>query len=87
MGKDRCVGLGEFLCMKLDALVDKWHRKFFHGIKMSESGGILINDGLIEARDIVFEHIHPIFGKSKMDKTYLEQNSQANHAKGLAAQG
>lgn len=38
---------------------------------------------VIEARDIVFTHNHPAFGKAEVDKTYETQNSEARYAQGL----
>jgi hypothetical protein len=33
-------------------------------------------DGVIvPAKDLVFEHAHPVFGKGQMDATYEKQNS------------
>jgi glycosyltransferase involved in cell wall biosynthesis len=37
---------------------------------------------IIEARDLVFEHQHPAFGKAEMDETYAKQNSEAAYAYG-----
>jgi hypothetical protein len=39
---------------------------------------------IIEARDIVFEHLHPIFGKAEWDETYARSNSDKNFANGKA---
>lgn len=40
-------------------------------------------DGVvIEARDIVFEHLHPAFGKGEMDAGYARQNAQSEYLKG-----
>lgn len=42
-----------------------------------------IRDGvIIEARDLVFEHVHPAFGKAEMDATYAASNSEARYAEG-----
>lgn len=37
---------------------------------------------IVEARDIVFTHNHPYFGKAPMDKTYAEQNAPARYEQG-----
>jgi hypothetical protein len=43
------------------------------------------DDGvIIEARDIVFEHLHPVFGKAEWDETYARSNSDKNYANGKA---
>lgn len=39
---------------------------------------------VIEARDVVFEHAHPAFGKGKLDATYLRQNSKERYDQGAA---
>lgn len=37
-------------------------------------------DGIVvDAKQIVFEHLHPVFGKSDTDKTYEETNSKENY--------
>jgi hypothetical protein len=42
-------------------------------------------DGVvIEAKDIVIEHMHPAFGKGEMDETYARSNAPANYEAGLA---
>jgi hypothetical protein len=33
------------------------------------------DDVIVQARDLVFEHLHPVFGKAEMDETYAKQNS------------
>lgn len=38
---------------------------------------------VIEARDIVFTHDHPAFGKAPVDKTYIEQNAAHRYEQGL----
>jgi len=43
------------------------------------------DDGVIvEARDIVFEHLHPCFGKAEWDETYARSNSDTNYQNGKA---
>ncbi len=37
---------------------------------------------VIEARDIIFEHRHPVFGKAPMDATYAAQNAPEKYAAG-----
>ena len=40
-------------------------------------------DGIvIDARDVLFEHVHPITGKVEMDKTYEDQNSPERYHTG-----
>jgi hypothetical protein len=39
---------------------------------------------IIEARHIVFEHLHPVFGKAEWDETYARSNSDNNYANGKA---
>jgi hypothetical protein len=42
-------------------------------------------DGVvIEAKDIVIEHLHPAFDKGEMDETYARSNAPANYESGLA---
>lgn len=43
-------------------------------------------DGIvIEARDVLFEHTHPICGKAEMDETYKQQNAPERYKDGAAA--
>ncbi len=39
---------------------------------------------VIEAKDIVFKHRHPVFGTAEMDQTYAVQNSAERYAEGKA---
>jgi hypothetical protein len=40
-------------------------------------------DGVvIDARDVVFEHLHPAFGKGEMDATYARSNDSVNYKAG-----
>ena len=40
-------------------------------------------DGVvIDARDVVFEHLHPVFGKGEMDAVYARSNDSANYKAG-----
>jgi glycosyltransferase involved in cell wall biosynthesis len=39
---------------------------------------------IIEARDIIFEHLHPVFGKAEWDETYARSNSDTNYQNGKA---
>lgn len=42
-------------------------------------------DGVvIDAPDIVIEHLHPAFGKAEMDETYARSNAPENYEAGLA---
>jgi hypothetical protein len=42
-------------------------------------------DGVvIDAKDIVIEHLHPAFGKGEIDETYARSNAPENYASGLA---
>lgn len=41
-------------------------------------------DGVvIDRRDIVFEHLHPAFGKAEVDATYMRGNSEPAYRKGI----
>jgi hypothetical protein len=37
---------------------------------------------VIDARDVVFEHLHPAFGKAEMDATYARSNDSVNYKAG-----
>jgi hypothetical protein len=37
---------------------------------------------VIDARDVVFEHLHPVFGKGEMDAVYARSNDSANYKAG-----
>lgn len=40
-------------------------------------------DGVvIDARDVVFEHLHPAFGKAEMDAVYARSNMRSNYVEG-----
>lgn len=39
---------------------------------------------VIEARDLVFQHNHPVFGTAPMDATYAQQNAAQRYAEGQA---
>jgi len=40
-------------------------------------------DGVvIDARDVVFEHLHPVFGKAEVDATYARSNMRCNYDQG-----
>ena len=40
-------------------------------------------DGVvIDARDVVFEHLHPAFGKAEVDETYARSNMRSNYVQG-----
>lgn len=42
-------------------------------------------DGVvIDARTLVFQHLHPAFGKGEMDATYARQNAPEKYERGLA---
>jgi hypothetical protein len=42
-------------------------------------------DGIvIDARHLVFQHLHPAFGKGQMDETYARQNAPEKYARGEA---
>jgi hypothetical protein len=43
----------------------------------AQRDGVIIN-----AKELVFEHQHPAFGKAEMDDTYARQNSKENYAYG-----
>lgn len=37
---------------------------------------------IVEAKDVVFEHLHPAFGKAEMDATYARSNALLHYATG-----
>jgi hypothetical protein len=42
-------------------------------------------DGIvIDAKDLVFEHLHPVFGKAEMDETYAVSNDPSRYQQGKA---
>jgi len=42
-------------------------------------------DGVvIDARDVVFEHLHPVFGKGEMDAVYVRSNTDDNYKEGAS---
>ena len=42
------------------------------------------SDGVvIDAQDLVFEHLHPVFGKGGMDAIYARSNDEANYKAGI----
>ena len=41
-------------------------------------------DVVIDAKEIVIEHLHPAFGKGEVDETYARSNDPANYEAGLA---
>jgi len=42
-----------------------------HFTDMAKKDGVIV-----DAKDLVFEHAHPIFGKAEVDETYANQNSE-----------
>lgn len=79
------------LCM---AIITRWrylqqgymfHPEFFSVYSDNYFTDKAYDDGVvIERRDIVFEHLHPIFGKAEWDETYARSNSDKNFANGKA---
>jgi glycosyltransferase involved in cell wall biosynthesis len=62
-----------------------FHPEFFSVYSDNYFTDKAYQDGvIIEARDIVFEHLHPIFGKAEWDETYARSNSDKNFANGKA---
>lgn len=40
-------------------------------------------DGVvIDARDVVFEHLHPVFGRAEVDEVYARSNARSNYDQG-----
>ena len=60
-----------------------FHPEFFsvysddHFTKKAYEDGVII-----EARDIVFEHLHPVFGKAPMDEIYARSNEDYRYCMG-----
>ena len=79
------------LCM---AIMTRWrylqqgwmfHPDFFSVYSDNYFTDKAYEDGVvIERRDIVFEHLHPVFGKAEWDATYARSNSDKNFANGKA---
>lgn len=71
----------------------RWHYQghFFHPDYLSvysdnEFTDRAYEDGVVvEARDVIFEHVHPINGKAAMDSTYIAQNAPERYKQGEAA--
>ena len=62
-----------------------FHPEFFSMFSDNHFTDRAYTDGVvIDAKDIVIEHIHPAFGKGEMDETYARSNDPANYAAGLA---
>lgn len=60
-----------------------FHREYLSVYSDNEFTDRAYEDNVvIEARDVVFEHIHPISGKIAMDATYDAQNAPSRYAKG-----
>jgi predicted O-methyltransferase YrrM len=64
-----------------------FHPEFFSMYSDDWFSRCAFRDGVvIDARDrIVFEHIHPAFGKAELDETYARSNNSAHYARGKAA--
>ena len=62
-----------------------FHPEFFSMFSDNHFTDHAYADGVvIEAKNIVIEHLHPAFGKAEMDETYARSNDPANYAAGLA---
>lgn len=61
-----------------------FHQEFFSMFSDNWFSHCAFRDGVvIDARDhIVFEHLHPAFGKAAMDETYARSNDPINYATG-----
>lgn len=63
---------------------DLFHKEFFSMFSDNWFSHCAFRDGVvIDARDrIVFEHMHPAFGKGRMDETYARSNATLNYQTG-----
>jgi hypothetical protein len=62
-----------------------FHPEFFSMFSDNHFTDRAYADGVvIEAKDIVIEHMHPAFGLAEMDETYARSNAPANYEAGLA---
>jgi hypothetical protein len=62
-----------------------FHPEFFSMFSDNHFTDQAYADGVvIDAKDIVIEHMHPAFGKGEMDETYARSNAPENYAAGLA---
>jgi hypothetical protein len=62
-----------------------FHPEFFSMFSDNHFTDRAYADGVvIEAKDIIIEHMHPAFGLAEMDDTYARSNAPANYAAGLA---
>jgi len=62
-----------------------FHPEFFSMFSDNHFTDHAYADGVvIEAKDIVIEHLHPAFGKAEVDETYARSNAPANYEAGLA---
>lgn len=60
-----------------------FHPEFFSMFSDNWFSECAFRDGVvIDARDLVFEHVHPAFGKAKMDETYSRSNDQYHYITG-----
>jgi len=62
-----------------------FHPEFFSMFSDNHFTDRAYADGVvIEAKEIVIEHLHPAFGLAEMDETYARSNAPANYEAGLA---
>ena len=62
-----------------------FHSKFFSVFSDNHFTDRAYADGVvIDAKDIVIEHLHPAFGKGEVDETYARSNAPENYEAGLA---
>ena len=62
-----------------------FHSEFFSVFSDNHFTDRAYADGVvIEAKDIVIEHLHPAFDKGEMDETYARSNDPVNYEAGLA---
>lgn len=60
-----------------------FHPEFFSMFSDNHFTDRAYADGVvIDAKDIVIEHLHPAFGKADMDETYARSNSTQNYDRG-----
>jgi hypothetical protein len=60
-----------------------FHPDFFSMYSDNWFSHCAFRDGVvIDARDVVFEHLHPAFGKAEVDATYARSNMRCNYDQG-----
>jgi hypothetical protein len=60
-----------------------FHPDFFSMYSDNWFSECAFSDGVvIDAKDVVFEHLHPAFGKAEVDATYVRSNMRCNYDQG-----